>query len=123
MRKNEIEEDEQLRQIRSQCKIMHHYRTYRRQHSVGFSKHTILSEMKSHIIHRDWSKVRNLFLLLLHSSTDIEPLIWRYALILTLYSNIDNLYNVSEFFNMCIGSLDSDRNLLLKNLLLFSHNE
>ena len=121
--KTEIEEVEQSRQIHAQCKIMHCYKKGGRQHSTGFSKHTILSEMKSHVSHRDWSKVRNLFLLLLHLSTDIEPLIWRYGLILTLYSNVDNLYNISQFFKMCIGSLHSDRDLLLKNFLLFSHHK
>ncbi|XP_076243359.1 uncharacterized protein LOC143184781 [Calliopsis andreniformis] len=121
-RKNEVEEEKQLTQIHSQCKITHH-KKHRRQHPISFSKQTILSEMKSHMIHRDWSKVKNLFLLLLHSSTEIEPLIWRYGLILTLYSNIDNIDNISQFFNMCIGSRDTDKDLLLKNFLLFSRHK
>ncbi|KZC11578.1 hypothetical protein WN55_02860 [Dufourea novaeangliae] len=79
--------------------------------------------MKSHVVQRNWSKVRNLLLLLLRLSTDIEPLMWRYSFILTLYGNIDNLFNVSEFFRMCIGSLDSDKAMILKHLLLLSCNK
>ncbi|XP_076172277.1 uncharacterized protein LOC143149087 [Ptiloglossa arizonensis] len=121
-RKTEIE-DSKLRQISEQCQIVHHYKRSRRHHSTSFSKQTILSEMKSHIIHRDWDKVRNLLLLLLHSSTDIEPLIWRYCFILTLYSNVDNLYNITHLFRLCIGNLDSNRDMVLKNMLLLSHHK
>ncbi|XP_076391492.1 uncharacterized protein LOC100883514 [Megachile rotundata] len=122
-RKRKIEEAEKAQDVSAQCKIMHCYKRSERQYSMCFSKHRILSEMKSHVTQKNWSTVRNLFLLLLHFSIDLEPLIWRYNFILTLYSNIDNLSNVSQFFQMCIGCLHSDRDLMLQNLLLLSHNK
>ncbi|XP_073967738.1 uncharacterized protein [Bombus fervidus] len=107
--------------IHAQCKIMHHYKKSKRQHPVSSSKYRILSEIKSHTTKKNWSKVKNLFLLLLNFSIDIEPLIWRYSLILSLYSNIDNLSNISQLFETCIGASHSDKNLILKNLLLLRH--
>ncbi|XP_029038889.1 uncharacterized protein LOC114874103 [Osmia bicornis bicornis] len=119
-RNSKLQEAEKSQEMSAQCKIMHCYKKSERQYSTSFSKHRILSEMKSHVIQKNWSTVRNLFLLLLHLSIDLEPLMWRYIFILTLYSNIDNLSNISQLLKMCIGCLDSDRDLILRNLLLVS---
>lgn len=116
-----MEKIKKLQNVDTQCKIIHYYKKSERQYPISFSRHRILSEIKSYINKKDWIKAKNLFLLLLESSIDIEPLIWRYSFILTLYSNIDNLSNIFQFFNMCIGNLHSDKNVILKNILLLQH--
>ncbi|CAK9813553.1 hypothetical protein ANTPLA_LOCUS7886 [Anthophora plagiata] len=121
--KIKIEKMEKVKHVCSQCNGTHYHRRREKQLAVGFSSHTILSYIKTHANKRNWNKVKNLLLLLIHFSTDIEPLVWRYSFILTLYSNIDNLFNIVQFFKLCIGSLNSDTNLILKNLLLLQHNK
>ncbi|XP_017752759.1 PREDICTED: uncharacterized protein LOC108545576, partial [Eufriesea mexicana] len=116
--KKKMKEEEVEKSQDAQCKIIYHYKQNERSYPISFSKYKILSQIKSHMNKKHWNKAKKLLLLLLYSSTDIEPLIWRYCFILTLYSNIDNLSNIFQFFKMCIGSSDSDRNLILKNILL-----
>ena len=123
LNKNMSEKKANVRKIQksqnshNQCKIIHYYKRSRRQHPISSSKYRILSEIKSHVNKKNWSKVKNLLLLLLNFSNDIEPLLWRYCLIFTLYGHVDNLANVFQFFEMCIGSIHSDKNVILKNIL------
>ncbi|XP_017881572.1 uncharacterized protein LOC108625799 isoform X2 [Ceratina calcarata] len=104
--------------VETHCKIACCYKRSEIQEPKVVLKHNILSEIRLHINQKDWNAVKNLLLVLLHNSTDIEPLIWRYTFILTLYSNIDNLSNVVQFFKSCIGCQHSDTNLILKDILL-----
>ncbi|XP_076752209.1 uncharacterized protein LOC143424184 [Xylocopa sonorina] len=119
---SKLEKAEKSESIHAHCKVVHNYKRHE-QYFRGLSKHRILCEIKSHINKRNWDTVKNLLLLLLQSSSDIEPLIWRYIFILTLYSNIDNLSNIFQFFKTCVGSQHSDTNIILRNILLLPQNK
>ncbi|CAL7951029.1 unnamed protein product [Xylocopa violacea] len=121
-KKSKLERAEKLENIQAQCRVVQNYKRHD-QYLRGLSKHRILRELKSHVNKKNWSSVKNLILLLLQSSSDIEPLIWRYSFILTLYSNIDNLSNIFQFFKACVGSQYSDTNAILKNILLLQQKK
>lgn len=88
---------------------------------TGFSKSLALLEMQSYIARQYWKQASNLFLRLLKYPNELEPLIWRYALIILLHTN-DPLH-LRQFFEQCIGSQNSNNDKLLKRLLLLPLTE
>lgn len=88
---------------------------------VGFSKSLVLSEMQSYIARQDWKHASHLFPKLLECPVELEPLVWRYALIILLHTN-DPSY-LRQFLEQCIGSHSSNNSTLLKRLLLLPLKE
>lgn len=88
---------------------------------VGYSKSLALLEMQSYIARQDWKHALNLFPKLLECPVELEPLIWRYALIILLHTN-DPLH-LHQFFEQCIGSQSSSNNTLLEKLLLLPRKD
>lgn len=83
---------------------------------VGFSKNLALLEMQSYIARQDWKHALNLFPKLLECPVELEPLIWRYALIILLHTNDPS--HLHRFFEQCIANHSSNNSLLLEKLLV-----
>lgn len=121
---NEVDESEKsqnnaLHRIESHCKVPLAFKR-RTPPITSFSKNLILTELKSHLVRRDWNQLKPLFLSLLHRCTDLEPLIWRYLFVISLYSSNDNLSQVEKFFETCIGSQSEETSEILRNFLILS---
>ncbi|CAL1689754.1 unnamed protein product [Lasius platythorax] len=88
---------------------------------VGFSKSLALSEMQSYITRQDWRNAINLFPRLLEYPVELEPLVWRYAIIILLHTNDPS--HLRQFFEQCIGNQSSDNRIMLRRLLLLPLEE
>lgn len=82
---------------------------------VGFSKSLALSEMQSYISRQDWKHALSLFPRLLEYPVELEPLVWRYALIILLHTNDPS--HLRQFFEQCIDNCNLDNGIFLRRLL------
>lgn len=82
---------------------------------VGFSKSLALSEMQSYISRQDWKHALSLFPRLLEYPVELEPLVWRYALIMLLHTNDPS--HLRQFFEQCIDNCNLDNGIFLRRLL------
>lgn len=71
---------------------------------TGFSKSLFMLEIRSHLGKQNWKHIQHLYPLLLDYSNEIEYLIWRYALIIFLYSPNSDSSNLQQFLEICIGN-------------------
>lgn len=106
---------ESSRRVNCHCKIP---QKTKQQPITSFSKNLVLTELRSQVARRNWSLSKSLFLLLLRRSVDIEPLIWRYAFIISLYGNSDSFSNITQFLETCVGTRQNET--VLRNLLLLT---
>ncbi|XP_012539696.1 uncharacterized protein LOC105838579 [Monomorium pharaonis] len=96
------------------CKKFEKYKNNRT--AVGFSKSWLLSEMRSCIAHQYWNHLLDLFPQLVEYPVELEPVIWRYALVILLHANDPS--HLQQFFKQCIGNQSSSNSALLERLLL-----
>ncbi|KAI4484778.1 PREDICTED: uncharacterized protein LOC106793960 [Polistes canadensis] len=90
---------------------------------TGFSKSLFMLEIRSHLGKQNWKHIQHLYPLLLDYSNEIEYLIWRYALIIFLYSPNSDSSNLQQFLEICIGNHRlNDRKELERLLLLECRN-
>ncbi|KAI4497971.1 hypothetical protein M0802_006795 [Mischocyttarus mexicanus] len=88
--------------------------------SVGFSKSLFMLEIRSLLSKHNWHHIQHLYPLLLDYSNEMEYLIWRYALIIFLYSPNSDSSKLQQFLEICVGNhklndrKELDRLLLLK---------
>lgn len=89
---------------------------------IGFSKSLFTLEIRSHLVTQNWDLIQCLFPFLIDYTSEIECLMWRYALIILLYSPNSDSSNLQQFLELCIGNnqglnhkKDLERLLLLQN--------
>ncbi|KAL0103093.1 hypothetical protein PUN28_017436 [Cardiocondyla obscurior] len=120
-----MEHDEKKRrqknvQVTNDYKISHYCKKFSgdkksRTLVVGLSKSLALLEMQSYITRQDWKHALNLFPRLLEYPIELEPLIWRYALLILSHTN--NSSHLYRFFQQCLGNQNSNCQTLLRKLL------
>ncbi|KAG7188925.1 hypothetical protein KM043_008526 [Ampulex compressa] len=76
-RKRTHQEDENQRKITSHCTNFHLSRRKKRTSTTPFSKHLVLSQMRSYAMRHNWQHFKRLFPMLFERSNEIEPLVWR----------------------------------------------
>ncbi|XP_020296724.1 uncharacterized protein LOC109861474 [Pseudomyrmex gracilis] len=108
------------REVANRAKIAHYCKSFegdkKKTLVTGFSKSLALSEMQSYIARQDWKHATHLFPKLLEYPVELEPLVWRYLLIILLHTNDSS--HLRQFVKQCIGNQSSSNNLLLQRLLL-----
>lgn len=109
----------------NRAKIAHYCKSFqgdkKRTSVTGFSKSLALSEMQSYIARQDWKHATHLFPKLLECPVELEPLVWRYMLIILLHTNDSS--HLRQFIEQCIGNQSSSNSSLLQRLLLLPLEE
>lgn len=83
----------------------------------GFSENHAISEMRSCLARHDWAGLRELFPLLLGCYSDLEPIVWRYALAILLCTPESDSSHLQDFLEMCLGARTTKDSHLLEQLL------
>ncbi|KAK2577542.1 hypothetical protein KPH14_003626 [Odynerus spinipes] len=90
---------------------------------TGFSKTLFMLEVRMHLAKHNWKLIQRLFSFLPDYSNEIEYLMWRYALIILLYSPNSDSSNLQQFLELCIGNQGlNDKEELERLLLLQNRN-
>lgn len=121
--KKEDENEKQSHKITYYCiTSINNGRRKKRSPALSFSRSLVLSEMRSCLIQRNWIHLRELLLLLLDGSNEVQPMVWRYMLLILLHSpEYSNSINLHNFFEMCIGDQSNkDRNFLKRLFSLWT---
>ncbi|XP_015183218.1 PREDICTED: uncharacterized protein LOC107069973 isoform X2 [Polistes dominula] len=117
------ENDEKNQKMRQHCTSTTLQRISDYMSFIGFSKSLFMLEIKSHLGKQNWKHIQHLYPLLLDYSNDIEYVIWRYALIIFLYSPNSDSSNLQQFLEICVGNHRlNDRKELERLLLLECRN-